>query len=441
LSQVSIGTDGTLFGLYGTAGTNNIYRNNGSSWYVIPGGLHQVSVGDATHIVGQYNGQPMYYNPSTQTWINIAKPNGSNVTDIEVGADGTIYAISSEWPNNLYRMDWATATCVAITGNLTVDGPTSFCADADATYTILIGQQNVTDYIWEYNGASGTLVGGSVTITAPPSGQASPLLTIYGSNACSQGSAFTYTPSIVGVPAPFIINGSVSTCVGSLVAYNIEATAMTTTWEFPTAWVQNTTAPNNNGGQFTAGESGTISFTRDNGCATRTEALEVMVFQGPPAPAVLVSGGTMLCKDEPMLFSFQPDVNSLFNQMTYGLLNTWTATPDTDTSIYITATGWWTNPITSLVCVSTNACGQTNSAPLSLTTNGNQPSVGSYWQQNGEVLECSGSLSTHTFQWLLEGNPIPGATGLTYTPLVSGNYALETTMTDFPCPPYVTDSQ
>jgi hypothetical protein len=78
---------------------------------------------------------------------------------------------------------------------------------------------------------------------------------------------------------------------------------------------------------------------------------------------------------------------------------------------------------------------------LSFTANGESPSSGTYWQQVDADLVVFGSLSTHDFQWLLEGNPIPGATGLTYTPLVSGNYALEATMLGFPCPPYITDSQ
>jgi hypothetical protein len=41
----------------------------------------------------------------------------------------------------------------------------------------------------------------------------------------------------------------------------------------------------------------------------------------------------------------------------------------------------------------------------------------------------------------LEGNPIPGATGLSYTPLVSGNYSLEVSFIDFPCEPGVLPSQ
>ena len=322
--------------------------------------------------------------------------------------------------------------CSPITGNLTIDGPSSLCADGQATYTIQIGQQNVTDYIWEYNGGTGTLTNGSVTITAPSEGQGNPTLTIYGSNECSQGAQFSYAPAVVGTPDPFTITGTGLTCVGAGLAYSVESTGIPVTWDFPNGWVQNITFPNNNGGQFTAGESGTISFTRDNGCFTRTETLEVNVLTAAPVQAVMADPITHLCPGEQATVSLLVDETTTFTQFLFPNV-TWSFVNDTDTSFFVTAQGISFGPYDVTVNTA-NACGSTSTVfnftrlyPLS---------------EYAIIGEDNGLLGTTfsplvNYQWLLNGDPIPGETDYYIQPQINGGYSLQVTYIDHGCAPAV----
>lgn len=449
LAQVSIGTDGTIYGVYGTASGNNVYRYTGSGWSLVPIALNQISVGDATHIVGRYNGTPYYYDASVQGWIAFARPVESNVTDIEVVADGTIYALSSEWPNNVYRTTWGAVTgtgCPQLTtGPLgpAITGPETVCAGAEVTYTAA-EDANATFYTWTLsNGFTGSSTTNSITVTAPNLGGQQLAFSVTAGNDCFESVAASWSPVVVTEPAPFTVNAPALACVGTLVALSVESTTDQTTWEVPNGWVQTLTYPNNNGGQFTAGESGIISFTKTNACFSRTETAEVIVRTGPPAAPFVAVGSTVLCMDEPMLIAFSYDSTSTFNQMILpSFTGSWTFTALSDTSFEVTASGTFAGPFTGIWATANNACGgATTELSLSANGEGQSPSAGTFWYHVDNDLVVFGSLSTHDFQWLLEGNPIPGATGLTYTPLVSGNYALEATMLNFPCPPYTTESQ
>ncbi len=328
--------------------------------------------------------------------------------------------------------------CLPVSGTLTIDGPTSLCADGQATYTIQIGQQNVTDYIWEYNGGTGTLTNGSVTITAPAEGQGNPTLTIYGSNECSQGAQFTYAPAVVGTPAPFTITGTAHTCVGSGLAYSVESTGIPVTWDFPDGWVQTNTFPNNNGGQFTAGESGTISFTRDNGCFTRTETLEVNVVQSTPEPPVLTTGSLYPCYGQQELYAFTFDSTVTSSSVSFSTFSsTWTTQADTDTSRFVTPAGWMYGPF-NITATATNICGQTQTSVALTTNSGSLDTYGTFYEENG-VLIGGTYTGIITRQWLLDGQPIPGATESTYTPTVSGNYSQQVEFINFNCDAFVSD--
>jgi hypothetical protein len=113
---------------------------------------------------------------SVQGWVAFAKPNGSDVTDIEVAADGTIYALSSEWPNNVYRTTWGAVTgtgCPPLTTGTSgpaITGPETVCAGAEVTYTAA-ADANATFYTWTLsNGFTGTSTTNSITLTVPKRG-------------------------------------------------------------------------------------------------------------------------------------------------------------------------------------------------------------------------------------------------------------------------------
>ncbi|MCF8277076.1 MAG: T9SS type A sorting domain-containing protein [Flavobacteriales bacterium] len=334
-------------------------------------------------------------------------------------------------------------TCLAINSVPTVTAAGPACAGQEVEYTLF--HPNATSYSFTpENDWTGVLNGNVLTMTVP----ADPMFnyqylsfTVRAENVCSTGPDQQIALPVVTPPAPFSITAPATICVGGGAPVYVEATGETISWTTPNNWVQTSTYPNSNGGVFTAGESGDITFTKTNVCFARTETHEVTVFQEPPAAATLVSGSLVLCKDAPAEFySFQYDATTTTRQIFYQSLSTWIATADTDSSVYIQATGAWNGPV-SLSAIAYNACGQTQSVPVSLTSNQNSVMADIYFYQDGTDLFAFGNPTTHTFQWLLEGNAIPNATGLTYTPTVSGNYSLEATFIDFPCEPGVTPSQ
>jgi len=332
--------------------------------------------------------------------------------------------------------------CSPITGNVTIDGPSSICADGEATYTIQVGQQNADEYAWSYNGQSGTFTG-SLTITAPSEGQGNPALTVYGINECSQGTSFSYSPSVVGTPDPFTITAPATVCVGYLVSISVESTGVPVTWQMPAGWVQVNTFPNNNGGFFNAGEAGTISFIRDNGCFTRTETHEIAVATSVPAPPVLAEGAQALCKGEATLFTFNADPNAASTTIqgpSSFSTGGWISQADTDTSIYITPMGSLNGPF-NITAYSTNACGNSSNTLVPITSSPNPLSGYATISPYNDVFLAGGNYEgIVTFQWLLEGEPIEGATERTHIPLVSGNYSLQVEFVNFDCGTEVSSS-
>jgi hypothetical protein len=448
LAQVSVGNDGTLYGVYNTNG-NNVYRHNGATWVALPVSLDQISVGDDDRIVGRSSGNIYWFDNSNNSLNSIPKPNNQNVIDIEVATDGTIYALTDEVTNNVYRTTWSAVTgggCPQLTtgpNGPTISGPGTVCAGAQATFTAA-ADANATFYTWTLgNGWTGTSTTNSITVTVPNISGGQLACSVTANNDCYTSATASWSPVVVTEPAPFTISGASTVCVGSGSAIQVTATGETISWTFPPNWVQTSTYPNNNGGVFTAGESGDITFTKTNVCFTRTETREVTVLQGPPAAPVFVSGNATLCKGVPELFEISVDAATTSSTFNFPIGTPWTAVIQDATSVLVTASGSqgsWLGPYT-LTATAQNVCGST-SATLELTANGYTPDMGNYFEVNVNGDLQASYYSWVSYQWYLDGNLIPGATDQIYTPLVSGNYALETSLNGgFDCPGYLGASQ
>jgi hypothetical protein len=449
LAQVSVGNDGTLYGVY-QAGGNNVYRHNGSTWAAIPASLDQISVGDEDRIVGRSSGNIYWFDNADNSLNSIAKPNGQNVIDIEVATDGTIYALTDEVTNNVYRTTWTAVTasgCQPITNMPTATRDAGqICAGQDVVYTLNHPLATYYTFTAE-NGWTGTLNGATLTLTPPttptnsyPEGHIA--FTVQAHNDCSSGQVRSVFESVyVEIPA-LTISGPTEACLGGIASYPVVYTFgyWPVVRSAPAGWVQSNPP---NGSFYTVGESGEVTATVDNGCFSRTESVNVTVLESTPAAPVFVSGTATLCKGVAELFEISVDATTTSSTFNFPMGTPWTAVIQNATSVLVTASGsqgGWLGPYT-LTASASNVCGST-SATLDLTANAYTPDMGNYFEVNGDGDLQASYYAWVSYQWYLDGNPIAGATEQIYTPLVSGDYALETSLNGgFPCPSHLGASQ
>jgi sugar lactone lactonase YvrE len=112
LSQVSVGSDGTVWGL-NSAGQAYFFNPQTQSWQQAPGLLTQIVVGASGFVWGlNASGQIYRYDPATQSWDQIP----GTLSQIAVGSDGDVWGINSS--AQVYHFNSATETWTQIPGAL-----------------------------------------------------------------------------------------------------------------------------------------------------------------------------------------------------------------------------------------------------------------------------------------------------------------------------------
>jgi hypothetical protein len=111
-SQVSVGSDGTVWGLNG-AGQVDMFNPQTQTWQPAPGSFTQIAVG-ASGFVWALNaaGQVYCYDSATQSWDQIP----GTLSQIAVGSDGDVWGIGSS--AQVYHFNPATQNLVQIPGTL-----------------------------------------------------------------------------------------------------------------------------------------------------------------------------------------------------------------------------------------------------------------------------------------------------------------------------------
>jgi virginiamycin B lyase len=107
MTQVSIGADGTVWGLENTL--NNVRRWNGSGWEVIPGQLKQISVGSAQNIWGVNNANQIFRRVG-DGWQRMP----GALTQVSAAADGTVWGVTDA--GNIYQ--WTGSAWQHVPGQL-----------------------------------------------------------------------------------------------------------------------------------------------------------------------------------------------------------------------------------------------------------------------------------------------------------------------------------
>ena len=327
---------------------------------------------------------------------------------------------------------------IMITGNATV------CQTSSQTYSIS-AVSGATSYTWTLpSGWAGTSTSTSINATV---GSLSGTISVTANNSFGSSTAQTRAVTVNQTPTqPTSITGSATVCQTSSQTYSISAVSGATsyTWTLPNGWTGTSTTASISA---TAGSlSGTISVTANNSCGSSTaQTLAVVeVTTGLPSAPVLVSGNLIMCEGVQELFTFSLDESSYSGSVLLTASGSgWIPTADTDSSIIILP-NHISGPYT-LTATANNSCGSTSSTFSVTSTPVANPSNAAYWEVLPNGLQIDNyETSRFTFQWLLEGQPIQGATGQVHVPTISGNYSLLITPIDLGCPlqpPYTSPSQ
>ncbi len=239
-------------------------------------------------------------------------------------------------------------------------------------------------------------------------------------NQCTGSSPYLF---FNGAPKPLsvTITGSTTLCSGQTGMLN--AALANGTGPFTYVWKQNGAVVGNNAASLSIASGGTYSLSVTDACSSTMATLTVVAS---PSPSVVVSGGQSICTGQSATltatatggtgaYAYQWRQGATL--VASGTASLTTATPGSYVVSVTDAKGCGVT--SSAVTVSSGTCATPTitlppggaTATLAITLSANTGLTG-------------GADAGATYQWLLNGNVIPGAASPTYTASSSGSYAV-----------------
>jgi hypothetical protein len=362
----------------------------------------------------------------------ITAGNGTNAITVTWNTAGA-QTISVNYTNSS-GCSALTATVYPVTVNAGVSpaitGPTPVCVNSSGVnYST---QSGFTNYVWTIS-AGGTITAGQGTsviqVTWNVPGSQWVAVNYTNAAGCSAPSPVQFAVTVNPLPGNAgNITGTATVCGGATgIAYSIDAVANTTTyvWTLPAgATVATGAGTNAITVDFAANaSSGDITVTPNNICGNGNTSPPFAVTVTPlVAAAGSITGVTPVCQGQ---VGVAYSVASITNATGYDWTVPAGATITNGSNTNSITVDFSMSAVSGIITVAgTNSCGEGTVSPDFAVTVNPIPATPTI-TSNDFVLTSSAPAGN---QWYLEGVPIPGATGQTYTVENTGWYWVVVTL-------------
>ncbi|MDR1680290.1 MAG: gliding motility-associated C-terminal domain-containing protein [Prevotellaceae bacterium] len=317
---------------------------------------------------------------------------------------------------------------------LDTSGVTTFCAGGNVVISDVVTRPNGTTYRWYKDGATLNTAPTANSFIAYESGEYS--LVAISADGCESDESNTVTVTVNLVPTIPVVTPaqSVIICAEEQVTLTAVSTisdnsVISYQWYAGTLSISGATASLYTTPALTTTTTYTVEAISTEGCtSTRSGEVVVTVNPKPVTPAIVSSGtATTVCEGNVPTLSTTTTVGT--NTIVW-YKNGVEIPFATASSYQPTETGTYT-----LRFVSRDGCLSDESNAITLTVHPLPPQPlilpgGELKICEGDAVELtavvSGGFDVASYKWSLNGNPIAGATGLTYSATAGGSYTVRT---------------
>ena len=290
------------------------------------------------------------------------------------------------------------------------DGNLTPCQGTTMTY--IVYAENVENFLWTFPAGwqvTGNANNDTVQVVV---GITTGFISVVGVNACGETGALNFIATPTLLPVLFSIGGESDPCEGTLVNYNVfHNNANNFVWTLPPGWTIESD-PNQPIVMVRVGSTnGAISVIGTNECGTANVVNLPVSSQALPT-LTLVSGDLSPCPGDTVLYTFNTQVTNSITLLNQVGLDDWILLGGFLEVIAGHEPG-------SFDLIASNDCGF--SQPLTMVFD---PLFVPEFGVESAGTEIHPSVVGVAYQWLLNGQPVSGATQEFYTPVVSGYYTV-----------------
>ena len=294
-------------------------------------------------------------------------------------------------------------------------GPTSLCPGFTTTLKASIAG-TATSYQWKLNG---TPISGATDSFYIVNAAGVYSATVSNTQNCTNTSNTVSVSYYSLLPSAISVGGPLTFCAGSSVTLTAANAAPGISYAWKLNGVYISAATN---ASYVATTSGSYTLVEyDGNCYSPSSSISV-VSDTVPNLSISYGGLPYFCAGDTLMLNVAP---------TSGLSFQWKNNNNniggaTGTSLAVTASGSY-----SVKGTDNNGC-SSSAPPVTITSNARPTAIAT---AAGPTTFCSGAsvvlnaniTSNYTYQWLLNGQPISGATNGSYTANAAGNYAVVVT--------------